>query len=311
MVNLIIKHANVIILVFPVQMIILLLLTSVHYSYENVVTNNPIDIIIDNVNVPYLDLDTTDLRIFLMQYTNRTDKQIFLIPNPGNAGDVLINYGQMLFFSSVGLQYQLGDPFTKYKNSIIFFGGGGSFVNMYTLTTEFFRRNMKQTLNNEIILLPHTIKDRNIIKRFGPNIILFARELVSYNYIKTLSNHKNNMYLSKDMAFYIGDINKLNEYNNKNGIMHNKYGNSSDSILNVFRNDSEKTSITIPENNVDLSLKFIIGHYGSFFNGTMDVNHSSKIVTELIEYMSNYSIIYTNRLHIAILSSLFNKTCYL
>eukprot|EP01084_Bolivina_argentea_P200139 342283_1 len=102
---------------------------------------------------------TTDLNAYLKQYKNRTDKDILLIINPGNAGDMLIDYGMILLFNDINIKYQFGKRSKQYTNSILFYSGGGNFIGIYGHARKFIKLNMNLTLQNEIILLPHTIKD--------------------------------------------------------------------------------------------------------------------------------------------------------
>ena len=75
------------------------------------------------------------------------------------------------------------------------------------ITCKKFIANNKN--NNKIIILPHTTKSEDeFLSSLNDNIIIFCREKTSYNYVLKVFKHKKNVYLSKDMAFYIKNLDK-------------------------------------------------------------------------------------------------------
>jgi exopolysaccharide biosynthesis predicted pyruvyltransferase EpsI len=228
----------------------------------------------------FASVNEIDLSKFLLKYKN---KHIVYIPNPGNAGDALIAYGLFTIFDKLELDYEIGSLKNKYDNEILFYSGGGNLVGLYNDCKEFIQENME---NNEIVILPHTIKDENnLIKSLGDNVVILCRERKSYNYVLNLLKNKSNVFLSKDTALYINPA----KYK-KNG-----YG-----TLNCFREDREKTDLILPEDNIDLSNKLNIRDLSTKEN----VN---TITNTVFEYLSKYDTINTNRLHMAVAGSLLNK----
>jgi exopolysaccharide biosynthesis predicted pyruvyltransferase EpsI len=216
------------------------------------------------------------------------DDNIIYIPNPGNAGDSLIALGTLFMFDKLELNYTIGDINTKYNNQILFYAGGGNLVGIYNNCKQFILNNQD---NNQIVLLPHTVKDETkLIKRFKDNIIIICREDISYNYVKNNSKYKHNIYLSDDMAFYISLL-SLGIDNSIIGI----------GECNCFRTDSEKTSIKIPTNNNDISKTL------NKSNNTSDKKSIIDVCTTFFNYLAKYDTINTNRLHIAIAGCLLNK----
>jgi GR25 family glycosyltransferase involved in LPS biosynthesis/exopolysaccharide biosynthesis predicted pyruvyltransferase EpsI len=223
-----------------------------------------------------------DIKKFLQNYQN---KEIIYIPNPGNAGDSLIVYGTLQCFDDIKLNYIFGDINKKYNNKILFFGGGGNLVGLYSDCKKFILNNKD---NNKIVLLPHTVKDEDeLLKNLNNNVIIFCRERISYNYVKNKVKNPDNIYLSKDMAFYIRDLD-----------IYKKQGNGE---LNCYRTDVEKTNLKIPENNIDLSNAL------NKTGNTNDPNVVKQVSLSVFDYLSNYDIINTNRLHMAISGSLLGK----
>ena len=223
-----------------------------------------------------------NIKTFLKQYI---DREIIYVPNPGNAGDALIVYGTLTVFDEIGLNYIIGAPTKKYKNKLLFYAGGGNLVGIYKNCFKFFMNNKNE---NEIVLLPHTIKNEDeLIMNLGKNIKIICRELTSYKYVYGLILNKENVFLSYDMAFYIKNL--------------NKYKKKGKGTLNCFRTDYEKTKIKIPDDNIDLSRVL------SKPNHTYDKNIIKSVSFSIFEYLSKYSTINTNRLHMAIAGSLLNK----
>ena len=220
---------------------------------------------------------------FLRKYKN---KKIIYIPNPGNAGDSLIASGTIQTFKKVGLKYEIGNINKEYNNQILFYAGGGNLVGIYKNCKRFIDKNKNK---NKIIILPHTIaKEDDLIKNLNNNIIIICREKMSYDYVYNIIKNKNNVLLSKDMAFYINNINKYKKIK----------GNG---ICNCFRQDCEKTSISIPSNNIDLSNKL------NKHRNTSNVDVINSVSLSVFNYLSKFDTINTNRLHMAIAGSLLNK----
>ena len=123
----------------------------------------------------------------------------------------------------------------------MFYAGGGNLIKKYNYCKKFLDNNINN--NNKIVILPHTIFEVDeYIEKFNDNVIVICREKKSYNYVYSKIKNKNNLFLSKDMAFYL-DVSKYKNIKGKD-------------ILNYFRNDKEKNkkiNITIPDNNIDLS----------------------------------------------------------
>ena len=225
---------------------------------------------------------------FLTKYK---EKKIIYIPNPGNAGDSLIAYGTILLFYHLNMEWEIGHHKKTYNNEILFYAGGGNLVGLYSDCKDFLNNNKDK---NEIILLPHTIKDEDeLLKSLNENIIIFCREHQSYDYVYSHLKHKDNIYLSKDIAFYIEEYEKDNL-----DVLKKKEGKG---VCNCFREDVEKTHITVPDNNIDLS------NYYFKPNNTNNIEVIKEVTWSIFEHLSNYETINSNRLHVSIASSFLNK----
>jgi exopolysaccharide biosynthesis predicted pyruvyltransferase EpsI len=184
----------------------------------------------------------------------------------------------------------MGSISNEYHNKTLFYGGGGNLVGLYSKFSSNCKKFIEKNKNdNKIIILPHTIKSEDIfLSNLNDNIIIFCREETSYNYVLKVFNHKKNVYLSKDMAFY---INNLNKYKIIKG----------NGVCNAYRTDIEKTNIKIPEDNSDLSLT--LNKPGN----TKKINVIKDVSLSIFDHLSKFKTINTNRLHIAIAGSLLDK----
>jgi exopolysaccharide biosynthesis predicted pyruvyltransferase EpsI len=227
-------------------------------------------------------MEIKDIRNFLKEYLN---KEIIYIPNPGNAGDSLIAFGTILIFNELGLNWKMGNINEKYHNKTLFYAGGGNLVEIYSNCKNFIQKNIN---NNKIIILPHTIKSEDdLLSSLNDNIIIFCREKTTYKYVLDVFKHKKNVYLSKDMAFYINNL--------------DKYKINGNGVCNSYRTDLEKTNIKIPKNNEDLSLKL------NKTGNTNNIEVIKNVTLSMFDYLSKYETINTNRLHVAIAGTLLGK----
>ena len=256
-----------------------------NYKFESAFGIYFIDVI-SNVcekSVSNINMEIKDIRIFLSNYLNQ---EIIYIPNPGNAGDSLIAFGTIQIFNELGLNWKMGSFNDEYHNKTLFFAGGGNLVGLYKNCKKFIEKNKN---DNKIIILPHTIKSEDkFLSSLNDDIIIFCREKTSYNYVLKVFKHKKNVYLSKDMAFYIKNLDKYNIIK----------GNG---VCNAYRMDIEKTNINIPEDNVDLSHTLIKT------DNTKKINIIKDVSLSIFDYLSKFETINTNRLHIAIAGSLLDK----
>lgn len=230
-----------------------------------------------------------DIRDYLKQFI---DTPFIYIPNSGNCGDCLISYSTFLIFEELGLTYTVGNCQKIYNDETIIYGGGGNLVGLYSSVKEFLNKNSN---NNSITMLPHTVcNEDEVVRNLLPNVTVFCREPRTYNYIKS-HNEKIKTYLSKDMALYFNPG-------------HFSIGCG---ILNAYRQDVEKTSISIPEDNVDLSWFYSLRGKDNYIENTKSKKICEEIVKKLIKHIAPYEIVNTNRLHVCILSSLMGKQVYL
>lgn len=213
-------------------------------------------------------------------------KKIIYTPNPGNAGDSLIASSTLDLFKSINLDFKIESDKIKFNKKTIIYGGGGNLIDKYDDLRNFLWRNHK---DNQIIVLPHTFSHcKKLLSCIGSNVKLIAREKVSFNYIRTYMRHPENALLSDDMAFH---INNLDSYINEPHA----------GKCNAFRLDEERTDISIPDNNKDISEHFM------FKQNTLNENHIKISADNLLRYLCKFEEINTNRLHVGIAGSLLGR----
>lgn len=248
----------------------------------------------------------TSLESYLAQYKNET---VYFHPNPGNAGDSLINVGCFDLFNKLGLEYKTfwwKDDFDPSGKTIIL-GGGGGFVPEWTFTRDFVEKY--HASSKKLILLPQTIVgNEEILSQLGSNVDLFVRELISYEHVKQHVSG-GNLYLSDDAAFHTNIENALEQRVNKYKLKARvkdflvdcdaKKKTGAKGVLNAFRTDAEKSSIQLPENNFDVSLPYALGTRNEYM--------CRRTVNRFLNFLNQFDEVRTNRLHVAVGAMLLGK----
>lgn len=259
-----------------------------------------------------------EITSFLSKYK---DKNIIYKANAGNAGDALIAYATLQVFHNCELQYTLYKEGMDLEGKIVFFGGGGNLVKEYASGAKFI--SSCKDIVAELIILPHTITGHtDLLRSLKPNVTIFCRENMSFEYLKSLGLMPT-IYLADDMALSLDVsvmnlktkaplrfINYLNKYVVKRTyvLFKSRIFNplfwlkkrKTDS-LDAFRLDKEKTTVKIPEGNIDLSILFM-------YEPAMDDESSiSNSVTDFISFLNQFKTVNTNRLHVGIGAALLGK----
>lgn len=225
---------------------------------------------------------------FLEFYRN---KNIIFIPNKGNAGNFILSYCMIQLFNIMNIKYEINCPSKIYKNKILFYGGGANLYKKYKLCKKFIINNH---IDNDIVILPHTIYDINLFEYINKSkrLKIICRDEKSYNYVNSIFTIQNNIYLCDDLNLNL-TIPKyyLNNYN-------------LEKTLICFRTDIEKT--IIPKKNTDISEIIKPKNQTNISIGLIE-----KIFFHFLNEINKYSIVKTNRLQVAIVATLMNKKVYL
>jgi len=235
-------------------------------------------------------VEKTNLLNYLKKFQG---KKILYRPNPGNLGDKIINLATKMMFDELKLDYVEVSGDQKVKKNTIIYGGGGNLVEYYQHCKNFLEINKE---DNEIIILPHTINGHeDFIKSFGPNITIFCRDYNSYNYLKKI-NQKIQVFVSDDLAFFI---------QKSPLIIPRKYSYpNTDRTLNCFRTDCEKKSTNYPKNNIDLSMV-------DPYNLNPVDKKDTIAINKLLNYLTEFTDVHTDRLHIAIMATFLGRKVFL
>ena len=209
------------------------------------------------------------------------------VPNPGNAGDSLIAYSTFQLFRRLDLNVSIYHSETSFmENDVVVYGGGGNLVPEYQDLEKFLAINQHV---RKLIVLPHTVRGhQKLISSLSSNVFICAREKVTYEYLAANSRFPENHCMAHDMAFMISGLDKVD--------VTPKFG-----ALNAYRIDVEKTNIQLPESNIDISLALATSHC------TLLPKEILQATRKMIYVIAHSSSVLTNRIHVAILSSLLNK----
>jgi exopolysaccharide biosynthesis predicted pyruvyltransferase EpsI len=262
------------------------------------------------------------------------DEPFYYWQNQGNAGDALMATATFDLFDSLGLNYTAVFP-TKdtsqdFAGKVLVLAGGGNFTedgyNNYAKIVAQWNQKVKR-----LIVLPHTASGNEaLLSTLVGNVDIICRERNSYEHVKHYAKRAN-VFLAHDMAFSL-DVQKVLSRQPNYPVMfagrvvatalrHNARRNypqarniwqdfhdfaelkrkpEKNGVLNVFRMDIEKTNIKIPDDNIDLSLRF---QYGLSSRPLTDY-----MTTQVFSYLDYFHTIRTNRLHVCIAAALLGKT---
>ena len=211
--------------------------------------------------------------------------------NPGNAGDGVIAAATYDFMESNSLKYEqfrFGEAYSNTKDVLIFGGGGNLIEGLYSEGRDFLSDNIKNFA--KVIIMPSTIKGyEDFFTINKESLIVCAREEITFNSLLGLGYEKDtNLILAHDMAFYLDKSKYINSIIPFKG------------EVKCFRTDNESLDKQWKDNNHDISLTW----NGDYWDNQYLARSSTEC---LISFLQQYSVISTDRLHIAILGSLLDK----
>lgn len=237
-----------------------------------------------------------------------SDEPVVFVPNPGNAGDNLINLGTYLLFERLGIFYELGSHQDVYPDRIVIHGGGGSLVSHYSGTDAFFRRN--HPVCKTMILLPHTVRSHpDMIAGMDERCHLFVRERPSHDFVSRHATRAH-LYLAHDMAFMLDEAYVAGlrwDWNDlaRKGLLRSwltmltkftMIAKLRDSTLHSMRTDSESIGQPNDPLNFDMSRMFTMSD--------MQFPACANAAKALQKTLQAFRRVETDRLHIAIYSAL-------
>lgn len=216
------------------------------------------------------------------------DQEIDVFIPGGNKGDGLIYFGGQSLFKQYNIKYTEHMSVDNIGGRTLFVYGSGGFNKIFN--TMVYR--LPQCFNkfDEIYILPSSFECEcqlvsNFIKKLPHNVVVFAREMYSYEQLKTIMPYPENLKIDNDLAFNI-DFGSLRR-------------DGGEGTLLALRTDSERLCawrnlINIPiSTNTDISL----GEYYQY----MDV----------INTVNKYDTVITDRAHVAISSAMLGKLVHI
>ena len=252
-----------------------------------------------------------------------------------NIGDILIFEGSISFFEKNGVTikkylnvlnldiYRLKKHITD--RTTIVCQGGGNFGDLYNIHQDMREDIVKAFPNNRIIILPQTaffsdIKQQERSKKIfltHTNIVMFARDLPTYELFKTFSDKT---YLMPDMAHQLyQELSISNFVENKTlfFLRKDKEANISQKEINIIDDGDVydwEDLITRQDEKLYKRIKKIIKWNKFLGIGVLDDfvfrvwhKHSLMLVNNFASKFSSYEKIVTSRLHGHILSCLIDK----
>lgn len=265
---------------------------------------------------------------------------VFLdLPYHPNIGDTLIamaakNYlnrlkYKCLYYSS---EFTFDDRFIN-SDTLIIFNGGGNFGDLWYNYTEFRNRIIKKYSNNHILILPQStmyLEESNIKKDVEvystcSHITICARDNQSYDFLK--HHYDNcNIILVPDMAFFTN-----HEYirpNNKTGktlfLKRNDKEWNDNAMYSIVPREAEVHDWpTLERTTFPYWILYRIMNVNNHIIKRFNIKLAWKIedfywqkilhpynLRVGVRFINNYDIIYTTRLHVAIIGVLLGKKIY-
>ena len=215
-------------------------------------------------------------------------QKVDYFPNPGNAGDGLIAYATYELFRRFDILATPHRHEDTVDADIVLIGGGGNLVEgRYTHAADIIRRHPHV---QRLVLLPHTIVGYpDVLSLTHKNLSVFCRELVSYDGVLANGANSERTFLSQDMVLYLPDDHFSEFFQMGAG------------TLRSLREDGESGNLVGSDpNNIDLSLSWNGDLWGS-------ARFSMHVAKSLAAYISRYSRVQTDRMHLAILAGFLKK----
>jgi exopolysaccharide biosynthesis predicted pyruvyltransferase EpsI len=244
--------------------------------------------------------------------TFRGEKFVY-VPNPGNAGDSLIAHATYQFFDAMGLDYEVGDECGIYPDRAVIYGGGGNLVQPLINLRNFLINNADKC--TRLTVLPQGFRDYgDEIAALGAHCTLFCRDRVAFDFARRHARKAqvllaHDMALATDVGRTMADggrfplpllSNPTFARRNVRRLLRTTRARTFPSrTLNCFRGGLEKTDIAIPRDNVDVS--------AIYATGRMSKDFALESTYRMMQFMDRYSVVQTNKLHVAIIGILLNK----
>ena len=209
---------------------------------------------------------------------NTGERRFHYLSNEGNAGDGLIHAGFYQLAERLGLTLDSFEYPEDRRGKNLLVMGAGAFCRASWHKVDAIEYYSKRFEN--VYILPSTFEvdfepiDR-MLRNLPDNVTVFCRERYSHAAVLKVAPHPDKVHLDHDLAFHI-DLTPWNK--------------SGRGTLNAFRTDKESLLNSVPSPNFDLS------SMGREFHHTL-----------ILDTISNFESVNTDRLHICIAGALLGK----
>ena len=242
-----------------------------------------------------INLDDTQLLRELQKFDSFT-----YMPNSGNMGDMLIAAATLRWFDKNHLSYnRLKSPNESPKNFV--YGGGGAWIHEWIDGLKIVMELMKKA--ERIVILPSSFDNvPEFVEMLDERFVVFCREKKSYEYLLKQET-KAKILLDHDMAFRLeGDIFKnvsAPSRLKKSALSLRNAVKSLSKEVYLYRRDAESKG----NYKTDLDLSNMLGWF-SPYETTKDIDFAVSI---MMEFLTHFETIYTDRLHVGISAAILGK----
>ncbi len=299
-----------------------------------------------NTNKDRIEVLRELVRSSLSKYINN-DFVLLDVPNHRNIGDLLIWQGELEFLKGLPYNLTYSSNIFTHKDScinedsVILLHGGGNFGDVWRLNQEFRNNIIRKYKNNRIIIFPQTIhyNEQHFIEEDAklyeshPDLIICARDNVSYGFAKKYFKNCNVLNLP-DMAFFL-EYEKFysDKETGKTLILKriDKELGDTDLIENKFKEITEGSNLEMKDwpgfyedGTVKRRLQYylikaetiisnrikntpILNRLVHDEHGLKGKNYKKKLIKKGVDFINEYDVVYSTRLHGFILSVLLDK----
>lgn len=224
-------------------------------------------------------------------FSSLRGKSVAVFPNTGNAGDGFIMFATLAMLRRFDVEYELFGPDSIVSGKTVLFGGGGNLIEgRYRTMADTIQANVGR---NRCILLPHTILGfEGLADLTRSGFEIYLRESISYLAMLENGADSDAVHLAHDMTFYLP------------GLAFSDLRSKGAGTLYCLREDDERFGEESHPENVDLSLSW----NGRWWTNEALCKASTYSLASAIE---QFERVVTDRLHIAILSTVMGKDVHL
>jgi exopolysaccharide biosynthesis predicted pyruvyltransferase EpsI len=241
-------------------------------------------------------------------FDNYKGEKVFFKPNPGNAGDAMINHAAVQLMRKHEIDFQFVGSDDDLSDKLVFYSGGGNFVSYYSNAANFIGKWHDKA--RRLVILPSTINSHeDLIAKLGQNVDIMLREKVSFDYVSKM-NKNSRKFLMDDLAISL-DLKEFWKYleepkgNFRSQLNHSllRFISSrfklQSKTLNSYRDDMEKPDMILPKDNIDISRLLEVSEQSEA--------SIKELAYYLLFFIKQFDIINTNRLHVCLAGAILGK----